>query len=152
MEESMSNPWIPIIEANENRIKELNEEAAKLAQERADLQGSELVVADFIKARMSEVERRVNELFSRVQFKMYKILVNGEEEPDCICLIDGVRYADKNAAGKVNAGLDIINTLCAFHDVSAPIFVDNAESINEFIPVTSQLIRLVVTTEDFKVE
>ena len=142
----------PIIEANENRIKELNKEAAKLAQERADLQGSELVVADFIKARMSEVERRVNELFSRVQFKMYKTLVNGEEEPDCICLIDGVRYADKNAAGKVNAGLDIINTLCAFHDVSAPIFVDNAESINEFIPVASQLIRLVVTTEDFKIE
>lgn len=141
-----------IIESNEKRIAELNEEAAQLAQERADLQGSELLVADFVKARMSEVERRVNELFSRVQFKMYKTLVNGEEEPDCICLIDGVRYADKNAAGKVNAGLDIINTLCAFHDVSAPIFVDNAESINEFIPVASQLIRLVVTTEDFKIE
>lgn len=141
-----------IIESNEKRITELNEEAAKLAQERADLQGSEILVADFVKARMSEVERRVNELFSRVQFKMYKTLVNGEEEPDCICLIDGVKYADKNAAGKVNAGLDIINTLCAFHNVSAPIFVDNAESINEFIPVGSQLIKLVVTTEDFKVE
>lgn len=142
----------PIIEANEKRIAELNNEAAKLAQERADLQGSEIIIADFIKARMSEVERRVNGLFSRVQFKMYKTLVNGEEEPDCICLIDGVRYADKNQAGKVNAGLDIINTLCAFHDVSAPIFVDNAESINEFIPVVSQLIKLEVTTEDFKVE
>lgn len=141
-----------IIESNEKRIAELNEEAAKLAQERADLQGSEILVADFVKARMSEVERRVNELFSRVQFKMYKTLVNGEEEPDCICLIDGVKYADKNAAGKVNAGLDIINTLCTFHNVSAPIFVDNAESINEFIPVDSQLIKLVVTTEDFKVE
>lgn len=141
-----------IIESNEKRITELNEEAAKLAQERADLQGSEILVADFVKARMSEVERRVNELFSRVQFKMYKTLVNGEEEPDCICLIDGVKYADKNAAGKVNAGLDIINTLCAFHNVSAPIFVDNAESINEFIPVGSQLIKLVVTTDDFKVE
>lgn len=141
-----------IIESNEKRITELNEEAAKLAQERADLQGSEILVADFVKARMSEVERRVNELFSRVQFKMYKTLVNGEEEPDCICLIDGVKYADKNAAGKVNAGLDIINTLCTFHNVSAPIFVDNAESINEFIPVGSQLIKLVVTTEDFKVE
>lgn len=141
-----------IIESNEKRITELNKEAAKLAQERADLQGSEILVADFVKARMSEVERRVNELFSRVQFKMYKTLVNGEEEPDCICLIDGVKYADKNAAGKVNAGLDIINTLCTFHNVSAPIFVDNAESINEFIPVDSQLIKLVVTTEDFKVE
>lgn len=141
-----------IIEANEKRIAELNGEAAKLAQERAEIQGCEIVIADLIKARMTEVERRVNGLFSRVQFKMYKTLVNGEKEPDCICLIDGVKYADKNQAGKVNAGLDIINTLCTFHNVSAPIFVDNAESINEFIPVVSQLVKLVVTTEDFKVE
>lgn len=62
-----------------------------------------------------------------------------------------MKYSDKNAAGKVNAGLDVINTLCAFHGVSAPIFVDNAESINEFMPVNSQLVKLVVTTEDFKV-
>ena len=71
--------------------------------------------------------------------------------PDCICYIDGVRYSDKNAAGKVNAGLDVINTLCAFHGVSAPIFVDEAESVNEFIPVNSQLVKLVVTKDDFTV-
>lgn len=140
------------IETNEKRIKELKAEAETLAQEKANLQTEETTIDDFVTAQMNEVERRVNALFSRVQFKMYRTQIeDAKQVPDCICYIDGVKYSDKNAAGKVNAGLDVINTLCAFHGVSAPIFVDNAESINEFIPVSSQLVKLVVTTEDFKV-
>lgn len=140
------------IETNEKRIKELKAEAETLAQEKANLQTEETTIDDFVTAQMNEVERRVNALFSRVQFKMYRTQIeDAKQVPDCICYIDGVNYSDKNAAGKVNAGLDVINTLCAFHGVSAPIFVDNAESINEFIPVNSQLVKLVVTTEDFKV-
>lgn len=140
------------IETNEKRINELKAEAETLAQEKANLQTEETTIDDFVTAQMNEVERRVNALFSRVQFKMYRTQIeDAKQVPDCICYIDGVKYSDKNAAGKVNAGLDVINTLCAFHGVSAPIFVDNAESINEFIPVNSQLVKLVVTTEDFKV-
>ncbi len=140
------------IETNEKRINELKAEAETLAQEKANLQTEETTIDDFVTAQMNEVERRVNALFSRVQFKMYRTQIeDAKQVPDCICYIDGVKYSDKNAAGKVNAGLDVINTLCAFHGVSAPIFVDNAESINEFMPVNSQLVKLVVTTEDFKV-
>jgi DNA repair exonuclease SbcCD ATPase subunit len=140
------------IDTNNKRIKELREEAALLAQEKANLQTEETTIDDFVTAQMNEVERRVNSLFSRVQFKMYRTQIeDAKQVPDCICYIDGVRYSDKNAAGKVNAGLDVINTLCAFHEVSAPIFVDEAESVNEFIPVNSQLIKLEVTKGDFTV-
>lgn len=140
------------IETNNAEVAKLREEAAKLAQEKADLQNEETLIDEFTTARMNEVERRVNALFSRVQFKMYRTQIeDAKQVPDCVCYIDGVRYADKNTAGKVNAGLDVINTLCAFHGVSAPIFIDNAESVNEFIPVNSQLVKLVVSTEDFTV-
>lgn len=136
------------IEANERRIKELDAEAATLAQEKASLQIEEDLIDDFVKDRMAEVERRVNGLFDGVEFRMYKNLVNGEKEPDCVAYIGGVRYQDKNHAGQINAGLAVINALCAFHGVAAPIFVDNAESVNTFIPVNSQLITLSVSTED----
>lgn len=140
------------IETNNAEVAKLREEAAKLAQQKADLQKEETLIDNFTTARMNEVERRVNALFSRVQFKMYRTQIeDAKQVPDCVCYIDGVRYADKNTAGKVNAGLDVINTLCAFHGVSAPIFIDNAESVNEFIPVNSQLIKLEVSTEDFTV-
>lgn len=136
------------IEANERRIAELDKEAATLAQEKAALQIEEDLIDDFVKDRMAEVERRVNRLFDGVEFRMYKNLVNGEKEPDCVAYIGGVRYQDKNHAGQINAGLAVINALCAFHGVNAPIFVDNAESVNTFIPVNSQLVTLSVSTED----
>lgn len=138
------------IEASERRIAELDKEAATLAQEKASLQIEEDLIDDFVKDRMAEVERRVNRLFDGVEFRMYKNLVNGEKEPDCVAYIGGVRYQDKNHAGQINAGLAVINALCAFHGVSAPIFVDNAESVNDFIPVNSQLIRLAVSNGEFQ--
>ncbi len=139
------------IKAAEARIVELDKEAATLAQEKATLQTEEALIDDFVRCRMEEVERRVNGLFDGVEFRMYKTLVNGEKEPDCVAYIGGVRYQDKNHAGQINAGLAVINALCAFHGVTAPIIVDNAESVNDFIPVNSQLVRLVVTTGEFQV-
>lgn len=136
----------------QQRIDELNEQRKALQREKAQLQGKEDLLASFERAKMDEVERRVNALFQFVQFKMYRQQIEDEKQvADCICYIDGVRYADKNNAGKINAGLDVINALCRFYKVNAPIFIDNAESVNEFIPVTSQLITLVVTNGDFVV-
>ena len=140
------------IDNAQKRIEELNQQKKELQKAKAQLQGKEDLIADFERAKMDEVERRVNALFQFVKFKMYRQQIEDEKQvADCVCYIDGVRYADKNNAGKINAGLDVINTLCAFHKVNAPIFIDNAESVNEFIPVASQLITLVVTNGNFSV-
>lgn len=140
------------IEKANARIAELNQQKKELQKAKAQLQGKEDLVADFERAKMDEVERRVNALFQFVQFRMYRQQIeDAKQVPDCVCYIDGVRYGDKNNAGQINAGLDVINTLCAFHKINAPIFIDNAESVNEFIPVASQLIKLVVTEGDFTV-
>jgi DNA repair exonuclease SbcCD ATPase subunit len=140
-----------IIDSNKNRIAQLEELRATLAQEKASLESRQIVIDAFVKARMTEVERRINGFFKLCTFQMFKTQVNGEEAPDCVCFVEGTRYQDKNNAGKINAGLDIINTLCTFHGVTAPIFIDNAERVNDFIPTTSQLIELAVTKDSFKV-
>lgn len=140
------------IEKANARIEELNQQKKELQKAKAQLQKKEDLVADFERAKMEEVERRVNALFQFVQFRMYRQQIeDAKQVPDCVCYIDGVRYGDKNNAGQINAGLDVINTLCSFYKANAPIFIDNAESVNEFIPVASQLIKLVVTKGDFTV-
>jgi hypothetical protein len=80
---------------------------------------------------------------------MFQQQMNGGEKPDCILIsrATGARFMDTNNADKINIGLDIINTLCEFNGVCAPIFVDNAEAINRLLPVNSQLIKLTVTTD-----
>lgn len=142
-----------IIDQLENRIKELQQEEKKLLQDRANLQKRQKTIERLTKARMTELEKRINSLFKLVRFEMFKpTATTGDEKPDCVCWVGEATYNDKNRAGKVHAGLDIINALCAYHRIAAPVFIDNAEGVNEFIPTQSQLILLKVTTDDFKVE
>lgn len=136
-----------IIENNQKKIAELSDREKDLAQQKADLEKQEFTIDELNKARMDEVERRVNQKFQLVRFRMFEPQLNGGEKPDCVAMVNGVKFTDLNNAGKINAGLDIINTLCLFHEISAPIFVDNAEGVNQLFPVSSQLVKLIVTTD-----
>lgn len=129
------------------RIVELSDRQRELSQLVADREQVESWIEKFNRRKVEMTESRINSLFALVRWRMYNKLINGGEEPTCIPLIGGVEYRDANAAAKTNGGLDIINAVCQYYGVYAPIFVDNAEGINELLPTNSQMIRLVVTTD-----
>lgn len=129
------------------RIDELTARQRDLSQLLADREQVESWIDKFNKRKVELVEDKINALFALVKWKMYRPLINGGEEPVCIPMINGVDYRDANAAARMNAGLDIINAFCQHHGVHAPIFVDNAEGVNQLLPTASQMIRLVVTDE-----
>ncbi len=141
------------IEQQANRIKELKDSEQTLLQERAAAQRKLATAERLIKERMTAVEEKVNKLFTMVRFQMFEpTATTGDEKPGCICWVGEAKYGDKNKAGKINAGLDIINAFCRYHGVRAPIFIDNAESVNDFIPTESQLVLLKVSTGNFTIE
>lgn len=126
------------------RVKELETELKDKSQQLANLEKQEFVADDFINTKMILVENRANSMFKYVKFRLFEKLINGGTEPTCITLVDGVPWPDANNAGRINAGLDIINTLSNFYQVSAPIFIDNAESVVTLIDGNFQLIQLIV--------
>lgn len=132
----------------EKRIQELTDQETAMGTELAELEGVEFSIEQFVKAKMDELEARINGRFKMVKFKLFKKQINEGEVECCDTLIDGVPYADANTASRINAGIDIINTLSEHYQVFAPVFVDNAESVNTLIPLNSQLIRLVVSLDD----
>jgi len=134
------------------RIDELTKEQRALSQELTEQEGIEFKLLQFNKLKMEEVDRRVNGLFKYVKFKLFDKTYEGNEYETCETLIDGVPYFSANNAGRVNGALDIINAICEYHGIYAPIMIDNAESINEVIPTKSQLILLVVTDGDLVVK
>jgi DNA repair exonuclease SbcCD ATPase subunit len=138
-----------VIEANTKRKADLLKIEKNLAQQKADLEKQEFIADSLVKEQMNEVERRVNHKFSRVKFKMFSLQINGGEKPDCILFSTktGAKYMDTNNADKIGIGLDIINTLCEFNGVCAPIFCDNAESVNQYPTMKSQMIFLRVTDD-----
>lgn len=135
------------IERNNARISELETMMRKQSQEYAELEGIEFTITSFSKARIEAVERKINGMFKTVKFKMFEQQINGGEVETCEAIVGGVPFSDLNDAGKINAGLDIINAICGFEGVYAPIVIDNAESVNELLPTKSQQIRLVVSKD-----
>lgn len=136
-----------LIENSYKRIEEIKSNIKSLATEQLKAEKDEYVVSEFNKCFMSEVEKRVNDKFSLVKFKLFEKQINGGEKPCCIALINGVPYSDANTASKINAGIDIINTLSDFYGVKAPVIIDNCESINELMPSKSQRICLRVSKD-----
>lgn len=126
------------------RVKDLQEQEEKMNQELAGLEGYEACIEAFDKAKMDTLEERINDRFQIVRFKMFEEQINGGSAPACTTLIDGVPYADANAAARVQAGLDIINVLSDHYDVQAPVWVDNRESTVRLPETKCQLINLRV--------
>ena len=132
----------------EKEISQLEENGKKLAQQIADLEREEYTVEQFTKTKIDECEKRINAMFKFIAFRLYDYTFEGNAVETCIPLVDGVPYGSANTAGQVNAGLDIINTLCRHYGICAPIFIDGRESVNDIIPTDSQIINLVVTRDN----
>ena len=49
-----------------------------------------------------------------------------------------------NTAAKINAGLEIIKSLSDYYKIVCPVFVDNAESVNNVKEIEGQIIELSV--------
>ena len=132
------------------RIEALQQEEKDLAQQIADVEKTQFVIERFNKLKIDTLESKINQKFQFVKFRMFETQINGGESECCDALIDGVPFSDANTASRINAGLDIINTLCEFYQVTAPIFIDNRESIIQVIDIQSQLINLIVSEKDKK--
>lgn len=136
------------IEKSEKVIADLENKRDQNNQALSELERMEFIAQDFQKAKDNKLMEKINGMFSLVSFSFISEKLNGNENITCMCTVDGVPFPDLNNAMKINAGLDIINAICRSKGISAPIFIDNRESVNEIIPTVSQVINLVVSKHD----
>ena len=137
-------------EAIQNRIDDLWQEQQGKAQLIADAEKMLYLLENFTKEKLKTIAESINQRFSVVKFKLFDVQINGGVSECCECTVGGVPYSDLNSGHKIVAGLDIIRTLSEIYKATAFIFIDNAESVNEFnLPAMDcQLIRLIVTEDD----
>ncbi|EAH0805794.1 hypothetical protein D4W20_15450, partial [Listeria monocytogenes] len=133
----------------ENRIQELEEEAAEKGAKYDELEMGLYLIERFNKAKCNLLEDKINSKFKYVSFKLFKTQINGGIDECCETIYNGVPYnSGLNNAARINGGLDIINALTEHVQVLAPIFVDNRESVTELIDTESQLVSLIVSESD----
>lgn len=136
-----------IQEKTKQRIEELQASEEDISNKIQELEGQQYALEEFTKTKVELLENAINSKFELVKFRLFDTQINGGLIECCDTLVNGVPYTDVNNAHKILAGLDIINTLIKFYNTSAPIFIDNRESINEIDYIGTQIISLVVTTD-----
>lgn len=132
------------IASNNKRIAELEREYTESQAQLTEFEGMEYNIQQFSKARIEQVESRINGMFQLVHFKMFEQQINGGEIETCEAMVNGVPFSDLNNAMKINAGLDIINAISRANGITAPIFIDNRESVSEIVSVLAQTVNLIV--------
>lgn len=128
----------------DNRVAELESQQAELAAEKSKLDEASYLMDEFVKAKVNMLEDVINSRFKLARFKMFSVMLNGNVEECCETTYKGVPYRSMNNAARINIGLDIINALTSYFKVNAPVFIDNAEAVTDFISVNSQTIKLIV--------
>lgn len=131
----------------DERIKELEKQEKELAKAYEEQQRIIYLCEEYTKAYVDLVSDKINDSFDLVKFKLFENQINGGITETCEVTFEGVPYSDLNNAAKINAGLDVINSLSEKLGLKVPIFIDNAESVNELIKTDTQLVRLVVSKD-----
>ena len=136
----------------EKRIKELRQQLKDANQRLADVEREEDLRTEYSKAVGKAMEAKLNNRFKFVKFQLFEYTIDGTPKETCKATVEGVAYGSTlNTAAKYNAGLDIIQTLCQHYQVQAPVFIDNAESVNHILDIPSQTIELRATLEPFNI-
>lgn len=144
---------IKVGEAQKQRIAELEEREKKLAADYERIEQGIYLCDVFTKLKVAALTDKINDKFSAVRFRLFQDQINGGVKDDCEVMIpreDGalVPYTFANNAARINAGLEIINTLSAHWGIQMPVCIDNAESVTRLRHTDAQVIRLVVSEED----
>ena len=142
--------------AKEERIEELQHEMSDIADNVNEQEKMIYLLDEFTKAKMQLISKEINNKFRYVEWMLFDTLNNGAVVECCECTYKGIGInKDLNAGHRIACGLDIINTLSKIHNVYAPIFIDNAERVNDDnIPeMDTQTILLKVSDDkEMKVE
>ena len=132
------------------RVEELTEEQRRLSQAIATIEKEVYLLEEFSKAKVNLLSDRINAHFKVVKWRLFERQINGGYNPVCEPMVNGQAYSSAlNSGHKILAELDIIQALQRIYDISVPVFLDNAERINDFnIPeMDCQLITLNVSDD-----
>lgn len=139
----------------DERIEELQTEQREVAQKIADVEKMLYLLDEFIKYKLDKISDSINAMFEGISFKLFDIQLNGGVKEVCECTVNGVPYGSLNNGHRIIAGLQIIKVLQILYGAYLPIFIDNAEGVNDFnlLDMDCQLIKLKVSDDkDLRIE
>lgn len=114
------------------KIKSLQKELKEKSAEVARIEGKLAKIKDYEEEKARIISDKVNSKFEYICVEMSDTNKSGDIVPACIIKdYKGVNALVTNNASKILCGLDISLAFQQFYSLQMPMFVDNAESIND---------------------
>lgn len=143
---------IAFAEKQENRIDDLRAREKELAAQYERVQYGLHLCELYTRAQATLLDEKINSRFKTLKFRLFIEQQNGGIADDCEALVPCdcgmVPFKSANNAARINAGLEVIDTLAGHYGIQMPVFVDNAESVTRIQHTDTQVIRLVVSEPD----
>ena len=128
------------------RIDALEKRREELGQQVIGISGQLSTLQEYVTASCTAMESRINAMFHSIQWQLFEPLKNGGYRACCNAKLNGVDYATNlNNGARINAGIEAIRVLSRSMGVTVPLFVDNAEAVNDLSYAPGQMVRLYVS-------
>ena len=135
------------------RVEELLLEEKENLQKIVSFEKEIDMLKDFEYKRAEYIEKEINSKVDNLQFRLFKRQVNGTLKETCDILVHGVPYAAASTGEKISRGVALTSLLRKVYNISAPLFIDNSESVDDFeVPKDCQTIFLKRIDTDDKIE
>lgn len=132
----------------ESEIDRIEAERKDCVSELSEAQRNLDLVKRFISFKCESSESAINALFENVQFQLFEQNKSNEDVREtCILRYRGVKYDDLSYSTKIIAGLEVVKAFQKFYNITAPIFIDNAESITGNVETGAQTFFMRVREE-----
>ena len=95
----------------------------------------------FTQQQSRMLEGKINTHFATIRVQ----LLDSDDQPACIVLLDGVPWADLNHGGQMLAGLDILSVLQQGYQSLWPVWIDGKESYTGLPTTEGQTLQLVAS-------
>lgn len=140
---------------SQKRVAELEQELRDTSAALENIERGIHLCEEFTRTKAAMITDSVNEHFRFVRFILFRDQINGGLKEICEPTVENnngewVEYRSVNYAAQVNAKLDIVDTLNRHYKTNLPIIMDQGESVTNPLPVSEQLIRLIVSAPDTK--
>ena len=136
-------------------ITSMKEELKALGQQSADVQKQIDEVMNFSILKNKLLAEKINPCFKHFQFKFLDYTADNEPVEVCRMICGGIDYMNGlNHSDRILCDIDLCRGLQQLNGLKLPIWVDNAESVNEerFPQMEQQVIYLKVSNNELKVE
>lgn len=136
-------------------LEQLNTEQKELGQEDSDIQQKLDMLKEFSIKKNQALAEAINPHFKHFQFQFLDYTQDGEPVEVCKMICDGIGYFDGlNHSDQILCNIDLVAGLQELNGLKLPIWIDDAESVNEerFPKMEQQVIYLKVSDNELKVE